>query len=72
MSIQKIKSLSKREIEVLSLVADECTTKEIAQELYISNHTAISHRKNLMEKLKVKNSAGLVRKGFELGYLVIR
>lgn len=64
--------LSRRELEVLNLVAHECTTKEIAKELYISNHTAVSHRKNLMEKLKVKNSAGMVRKGFEMGYLVAK
>lgn len=62
-------TISKREQEVLRLVAYEMTTKEIAAELYISNHTAISHRKNLMEKLEVKNTAGLVRRAFELGFL---
>lgn len=61
--------ISDREQQVLKLVAFEMTTKEIAQELFISEHTAISHRKNLIEKLKVKNSAGLVRKAFELGFL---
>lgn len=61
--------ISQREQEVLRLVAFEKTSQEIAEELFISSHTAISHRKNLMDKLHVKNTAGLVRRGFELGLL---
>ena len=63
--------ITNREYEVLQLIAFESTSQEIAKELYISNHTVISHRKNLMEKLDVKNTAGLVRRGFELGLLII-
>ena len=62
-------NISPRERQVLHLVAYEKTSKEIAAQLYISNHTAISHRKNLMDKLKVKNTAGMVRRGFELGLI---
>jgi len=62
-------SITKREQEILSLVAFEYSSKEIATMLYISNHTVITHRQNLMLKLNVKNSAGLVRKGFEMGVL---
>ena len=62
-------SISHRELQVLELIAFENTTKEIAQLLYISKHTADSHRKNLMVKLGVKNTAGLVRRGFELQLL---
>jgi len=51
------------------MVSMEHTTKEIADALYISTHTVISHRKNLMIKLDVKNTAGLVRRGFEYGLL---
>lgn len=61
--------ISPREKEILYLVAFEKTTKEIAAQLYISTHTALSHRKNIMEKLEVKNTAGMVRRGFELGLL---
>jgi DNA-binding CsgD family transcriptional regulator len=61
--------ITSREHQVLYLVAHEKTAKEIASELFISNHTAISHRKNLMEKLHVRNTAGLVRRAFELGFL---
>ena len=61
--------LSEREKEILVLIAYESTNREIAQKLYISIHTAISHRKNLCSKLRVRNSAGLVRRAFELGIL---
>ena len=64
-------SISKREREVLHLIAYENTAKEIAQKLYISNHTAISHRQNLMSKLSAKNTAGLIRRAFELGLIKI-
>ena len=63
--------ISPREKEVLHLIAYECTAKEIAERLFISSHTAISHRQNLMQKLAVKNTAGLVRRGFELGLIAL-
>ena len=63
--------ISRREKDVLELTAMELTIREIASELFISSHTAKSHRKNLMSKWDVKNMAGLVRKGFELGVLSI-
>ncbi len=61
--------LSSRELQVLHLIAYENTDKEIAQKLFISCHTAITHRKNLMQKLSARNAAGLVRRAFESGYL---
>lgn len=62
-------SLSDREKEVLYLIAYENTAKQIASKLFISSHTVISHKQNLMTKLSAKNSAGLVRRGFELGLI---
>lgn len=59
-------------MQVLRLIADEKTTKEIAVSLYISDHTAISHRKNLLEKFNARNTAGLVRRAFEQGFLSIQ
>ena len=53
--------LTSREIEILDLVVQEYSSKQIAAELHISNHTVISHRKNMMEKLEVKSVVGLVR-----------
>ena len=64
-------SLTNREQEVLRLIAYEHTSKEIAALLYLSAHTVDSHKKNLKLKLDVKNTAGLVRRGFELGILQI-
>jgi len=64
-------NISCREKEVLELIAQEHNSREIANRLFISEHTAITHRKNLLSKLNVKNTAGLVRRGFELGYLKI-
>lgn len=66
-----INHISNREKEVLTLISSEYTTKEIASTLYLSCHTVVSHRKNLMIKLAVKNTAGLVRRGFEMGVLKI-
>lgn len=61
---------SPRELEVLQLLAYEKTTKEIAAVLYVSTHTVDSHRKKLMIKWNVRNTAGLVRVGFQSGVLV--
>lgn len=52
--------LSKREIEVIELVAQGFSNKEIAEGLFLSVHTVLTHRKNLMQKLGLKNTAGLV------------
>ncbi len=54
-------TLTKREQEILELVALEFTTKEIADKLFLSPRTIETHRANVMRKLDVKNSAGLVR-----------
>jgi len=54
-------NLTARELEVLELIGNEYTTPEIATKLCVSQHTIISHRKNLLQKLQVKNTAGLVR-----------
>jgi len=64
-----VQKLTRREKEVLQLIVDEYTTDEIAAKLFISSTTVISHRKNLLRKLSVKNVAGLVRKTFEFGLL---
>ena len=61
--------LSIREEQILHLIAFENTDKEIAAKLYISSHTAVSHRKNLLQKLSARNAAGLIRRAFELGLL---
>ena len=52
-------SLSNREIDVLKLVALGYSNKEIADKLFISTHTVMSHRKNMTEKLGIKSISGL-------------
>ncbi len=64
-------NLSMRESQVLHLIAHEFTNSEIADRLYISQYTAKDHRKSLLKKLDVRNSAGLVRRAFELGLMTI-
>lgn len=64
-------TISMRETQVLHLIALEYTNYQIGEKLHISHHTAMSHRKNLLQKLHVRNAAGLVRKAFELGLLSI-
>lgn len=67
-SVSKNKpKLTKREVEVLRLIMDEKTTKEIAEELFISEKTVENHRSNLMLKLDAKNMAGLVKKAISAG-----
>ncbi len=59
--------LTPREEEVLDLICHENTTPEIAEKLFLSQRTVESHRKNLMEKLGAKNTAGLVIKAISHG-----
>jgi DNA-binding NarL/FixJ family response regulator len=50
-----------REIEVLQLLSDGDSSKMIADKLHISETTAITHRKNLIKKLNVRNTAHLIK-----------
>ncbi len=62
-------SLTRREKEVLSLIAEGYSNKQIAAKLFISVHTVDSHRKNLLSKFNSKNTAELVKKAMERGML---
>ncbi len=53
-------NISDREIEIIKLIAEGCINKEIADRLYLSNHTINTHRKNIMQKLGINNTAGIV------------
>jgi len=53
--------LTTREKEILHLIAQEASSDEIAEKLFISEHTVRSHRKSLLKKLNVKSSVGLAR-----------
>jgi len=62
-----IPKLTRREKEVLKLIVDELTTQEIAEKLFISIKTVETHRSHLIQKLDVRNTAGLVRIAIEKG-----
>ena len=51
--------LTKREIDVLRLITKGFSNKEIADHLFVSIHTVISHRKNISEKTGIKSASGL-------------
>jgi len=53
--------LSKREIQIVSLIAREFSTQEIAKKLYISERTVETHRKNILAKTNAKSIVGLVK-----------
>lgn len=60
--------LTRREVEVLKLVARAFSTAEIAEKLFISTYTVDTHRKNLLSKLNLKNTASLVNYAIQNGY----
>ena len=53
-------SLSQRELEIVRIISEGKTNSEIADQLFISTHTVNTHRKNIMAKLGVKNTAAIV------------
>lgn len=60
--------LTKRELQVVKLILREHTTAEIATMLFISPETVETHRRNIMHKLDVRNTAGLVKYAVERGW----
>lgn len=64
-----IPELSEREIEILKLIASEHTQEQIADKLFISPHTVIFHRRKLLAKFDVKNTAGLIKSAMDKGFL---
>lgn len=61
--------LSDREREVLRLIAQEYSNGEIAEKLFISIRTVDTHRRNLLEKLHLKNTVGLVKYALDKGII---
>lgn len=57
----KIENLSNREIEIVKLIAQEFSTNEIAEKLFLSPATVETHRHNILKKLGIKNAIGLVK-----------
>ena len=61
--------LTKREKEILKLIAEENTNQQIADALFISLRTVETHRLNITQKLGVKNAAGLVKEAIRRGLI---
>lgn len=57
----QLSKLTEREIEILKLIAEGFSNKEIGDQLFISHRTVDTHRTNLMKKLEVHNIAGLIK-----------
>ena len=64
-SIAQLPELSPREKEILGLIAEGYTNPQIAEKIFHSSFTVDSHRKNLLAKLNVKNTASLIRLAVE-------
>ena len=62
-------NLTKREMEVLQLISKAMSNKEIAEDLYISDQTVSVHRKNIMRKLSVSSTTGLMKIVYESNIL---
>jgi DNA-binding NarL/FixJ family response regulator len=61
--------ITRREKEVLQLIAEGLTNAEIAEKLFISIPTVNTHRKSILEKLEVKNTATLIGKAIKMGLI---
>ncbi|NOT49812.1 MAG: response regulator transcription factor [Chitinophagaceae bacterium] len=61
--------LTERELEVVQLLAKEYTNDKIASELHISFRTVETHRKNIMQKTKANNLAGLMKFAYSKGLI---
>jgi DNA-binding NarL/FixJ family response regulator len=61
--------LTKREVEIIRLVSQELSNKEIADKLFLSELTIKTHRRNILRKLDIRNVAGLVNFAKENGLL---
>ena len=60
--------LTRRQLEILKLISDERTTKEIADELGLAVGTIEVHRETLFKKFEATNMAGLIKRACTLGY----
>lgn len=71
MSDQKVSEniLSQKEKEVLGLISEGLTTKDIAAKLFVSTRTIETHRANILRKLEVKNTAELIKKATQINLI---
>ena len=56
-------------MDIIKLIADQKTTVEIADQLFLSKHTIETHRRNILLKLGLKNSVGLIKHAMKMGWI---
>jgi len=61
--------ISAREVEIIELICQEMTMKEIGEKLFVSEQTIMTHRKNIMKKVNAKNTVGIVRYAMQSGII---
>ena len=66
---QDEKILTRREVQVLKLIASEYTNDEIRFELKVGKRTIDQHRQNILSKLQAKNTAGMIKYAIKMGYM---
>lgn len=71
-NIKAENKLSCREKEILNEIISGKNNREIADVLFISEHTVLTHRRNIMRKLKVKSTPQLIIKSFKHGYVSLQ
>lgn len=67
-----VEELTKREKEILLLICDQYTNKEIADKLFISSRTVEGHRNKMLEKTQSKNTVGLIIYAIENGLVSVK
>jgi DNA-binding NarL/FixJ family response regulator len=65
----EVPTLTRREKEILKMIANGLTNNEIAQQIFISPYTVDTHRKNLLSKFEVSNTALLIKTAAQFGLL---
>lgn len=68
---QSIEPLSKREVQVIALLADGLSKQKISEELSIKEPTVATHVRNIYHKMGVKNAAGAISKAYRCGILYL-
>jgi DNA-binding NarL/FixJ family response regulator len=68
-NLEEAPTLTRREIEVLQLIAEGMTNAEMAEKLFVSATTIDTHRKHLLEKFHAKNTAALIRAAAQMKFV---
>ncbi len=66
--MMQTETVTRREIEIVKMIAEGLNSKEISFQLFISEHTVHTHRRNIVKKLGVRNVAHLVHYSWQRGF----